>query len=102
MSKKFIALALVVSVVLVSLACAPGNERWDQTMNPGDRAGFWAGIWHGLIIIITFVVSLFTKEVGIYEVNNTGWAYNLGFLIGLCFSFLAPWRSKFWKWGKKC
>lgn len=102
MSKKFAVLALVMFVVLVSVSCAPGNERWDQTMNPGDRAGFWAGIWHGLIIIVTFIVSLFTREVGIYEVNNTGWAYNLGFLIGLCFSFLAPWRSKFWKWGKKC
>lgn len=102
MSKKFIALALIVGVVLISVGCAPGNERWDQTMNPGDRAGFWAGLWHGLIIIITFVVSLFTREVGIYEVSNTGWAYNLGFLLGLCFSFLAPWRSKFWKWGKKC
>jgi hypothetical protein len=101
MSKRFVALVLVFCVVLVSVSCAPGNDRWDQTMNPGDRAGFWAGIWHGLIIIITFVVSLFTRDVGIYEVNNTGWPYNLGFIIGLCFSFLAPWRVKFWKWGRK-
>lgn len=101
MSKRFLAVALIMSVVLISVGCAPGNERWDQELNPDDTAGFWAGIWHGLIIIITFIVSLFTREVGLYEVNNTGWPYNLGFLIGLCFSFLAPWRSKFWKWGRK-
>ncbi|KPK72753.1 hypothetical protein AMJ87_03830 [candidate division WOR_3 bacterium SM23_60] len=101
MSMRFVALGMVLCMVFVSVSCAPGNDRWDQTMNPGDRAGFWAGIWHGLIIVITFIVSLFTRDVGIYEVNNTGWPYNLGFLIGLCFSFLAPWRAKFWKWGRK-
>jgi len=88
-------------VTFMCLSCAPGNDRWDQEINPGHKAGFWAGIWHGLIIIISFVISLFTKEVGLYEMSNTGWPYNLGFLIGLCFSFLAPWKSKPWKWGKK-
>ncbi|MEO0114011.1 MAG: hypothetical protein ABIK93_00870 [candidate division WOR-3 bacterium] len=78
---------------LVFLTCAPGNARWNQKINPGHKAGFWAGIWHGMIIIITFIISLFNKRVGIYEINNTGWPYNLGFLLGLCFSFLAPWRA---------
>jgi hypothetical protein len=99
--KRLLALGLILAVTFVFINCAPGNYRWDQEINPGHRAGFWAGIWHGLIIIITFIVSLFTREVGIYEINNTGWPYNLGFLIGLCFSFLAPWRTKPWKWGKK-
>jgi hypothetical protein len=36
-----------------------------------------------------------------YEFNNNGWPYNLGFLIGLCFSIGAPWRWKPWKMGKK-
>lgn len=100
-NKKHRVLVLIVMFVFIFLSCAPGNERWNQDVNPGNKAGFWAGIWHGLIIIITFIVSLFTKEVGIYEVNNTGWPYNLGFLIGLCFSFLAPWRAKFWRLWKK-
>ena len=72
------------------LGCAPGNDRWDPALDVEElgteaenRAGFWAGLWHGFIIVITFIVSLFTDEVGIYEVNNRGWPYNLGFLIGL-------------------
>jgi len=100
-NKKYRGLGLVVIIAFLFMSCAPGNERWDQEVNPGHRAGFWAGIWHGLIIIITFIVSLFTHEVGLYEVNNTGWQYNLGFIIGLCFSFLAPWRAKFWRLWKK-
>jgi hypothetical protein len=79
----FVVLGLVLVVLLVSLRCAPGNERWDQKTNPGQRAGFWVGLWHGLIIIVTFVVSLFTDQVGLYEISNTGWPYNLGFMLGL-------------------
>jgi len=78
-----LALGLIVVAALALLSCAPGDDRWNQEINPDHEAGFWAGIWHGLIIIITFVISLFTKEVGIYEASNTGWPYNLGFLIGL-------------------
>lgn len=84
--KKYLLLGLVIIIALVILSCAPGNERWDQEINPGHNAGFWAGIWHGLIIVITFVISLFTNQVGIYEMSNAGWSYNLGFLIGLMIS----------------
>ena len=84
--KQYIALALIFLAFAAALNCAPGNNRWDQYVNPGHKAGFWAGIWHGLIIIITFIVSLFTSEVGIYEISNNGWPYNLGFVIGLFFS----------------
>ncbi len=86
LDRQWLALGLIIVVALVSLNCAPGNDRWDQEINLGHTAGFWAGIWHGLIIVITFIISLFTNEVGLYEVSNTGWSYNLGFLIGLMIS----------------
>ncbi len=55
---------------------------------PGGRgvAGFWAGLWHGLICPIAFVISLFNRGVNIYEVHNTGALYNLGFVLGACVS----------------
>ena len=81
-NKKYL-LLIVVILALVFMNCGPGNERWNQEINPGNKAGFWFGVWHGIIIIVTFVVSLFTNDVGIYETNNTGWPYNLGFIIGL-------------------
>lgn len=92
--KKLLLVLTIVILAFVSWQCAPGNYRWNQEMSPGHKAGFFAGIWHGLIIIITFVISLFNHKVGIYEINNAGWPYNLGFIIGLCFSILAPWRLK--------
>ena len=97
MKRRYIAIGLVLMIAVIALSCAPGNERWAYA----NRANFWAGLWHGIIIIITFIVSLFTRDVGIYEFNNNGWPYNLGFLIGLCFSIGAPWKWKPWKAGKK-
>jgi len=46
------------------------------------RAGFWAGLWHGIIMPFTFIVSLFNPDVGIYEINNNGGWYNFGFVVG--------------------
>ncbi len=83
MKKKSCLLLLIVILALVFINCAPGNEKWDPEINPGNMAGFFAGVWHGAIIIITFIISLFTDDVGLYEINNTGWPYNLGFIIGL-------------------
>lgn len=76
-------LAVIVLALVFAAGCAPGNERWASVDN---KAGFWAGLWHGLIIIVTFVVSLFTRDVGIYEANNAGWGYNIGFLLGCMIS----------------
>ena len=47
-----------------------------------EPAGFWAGFWHGSIMPITFIVSLFNPGVGIYETNNNGGWYNFGFVLG--------------------
>ena len=47
-----------------------------------DSAGFWRGLWQGLILPVTFVVSLFNDDVGIYQVRNTGHLYDLGFVLG--------------------
>jgi len=40
------------------------------------------GLWHGLIAPITFIISIFTKNVRFYEVHNTGFWYNFGFVLG--------------------
>jgi len=84
---------LLVGFLLLILvaSCAPGNARYG--IDTGRPANFWAGLWHGLIIIVTFIVSLFTKDVGIYESNNVGWGYNLGFILGCCMSLGAGARS---------
>ncbi len=46
-------------------------------------AGFLGGLWHGMIAPITFIVSLFTSDVSIYETNNNGRWYEFGFMLGI-------------------
>jgi len=67
------------------LAVAGPGSRFQV---PGaSAAGFWAGLWHGLISPITFLVSLFTPNVRIYETNNRGRWYDFGFIIGVSGAF---------------
>jgi hypothetical protein len=55
---------------------------------PGTTpAGFWAGLWHGLISPITFLVSLLNPNVRIYETMNRGRWYDFGFIIGVSAAF---------------
>ena len=62
------------------LAVAGPNSRYQL---PGaEPAGFWAGYWHGMIAPIAFLVSLFNPGVRIYETNNNGVWYDLGFIAG--------------------
>jgi hypothetical protein len=74
--------ALALAVVLG--ACMPGpNPLKDTPMADGQTAGFWLGLWHGLIGPVTFVTALFKDGTGFYEVHNNGGWYNAGFLLGL-------------------
>jgi hypothetical protein len=78
MKKMWILLAL--ALVLVA-GCAPGPNDFTR-MPTDDPAGFWKGLWHGFIVLITFVISLFNDNVSIYEIHNKGNLYNLGFVLG--------------------
>ncbi len=46
-------------------------------------AGFWGGLWHGMIAPLIFIIGFFTSSVGIYETHNNGRWYDFGFLIGI-------------------
>ena len=72
---------LLIGALLLLGACAAGpNELADTGPDP---AGFWLGLWQGLISPITFIVSLFTSSVNIYEVQNNGNWYDFGFMLGV-------------------
>jgi len=77
---KIILFCLCVMLILtLTLKNTPGEHN--------GVAGFWRGLWHGLILPITFVISLFSDSVTIYEAHNNGGWYNLGFLLGVATIF---------------
>lgn len=79
-------------MVLGAAACAAGAGIHAAT-NAEVLAGFWQGLWHGVISPITFVVSLFTESVSIYEVHNNGNWYDAGFMLGISTVFSSSARS---------
>jgi hypothetical protein len=89
MNKVFlvILLAVVILVVLAGCAASPNELVNVERVEGEGTAGFWLGLWHGFISPVTFIISLFNSNVGIYEVHNNGNWYNFGFLLGATIIF---------------
>ncbi len=80
-AKQIVIWFAAAAIALLFAGCAPNND-----MFLAKSAGFWAGLWHGLIVIVTFIISLFTDKVGVYEANNSGSWYDFGFILGILIS----------------
>lgn len=81
-------LPLAMLLILVLSACSAGaNPQAGMPTANGDLAGFWLGLWHGLIAPVTFIISLFEDTVSVYEVHNSGNWYDFGFVLGLSTAF---------------
>ena len=70
---------MVIALALVLSACAPGENA---AVTSDGGAGFWLGLWHGIIAPLTFLISLVTDGVNVYEVENNGNWYDFGFVLG--------------------
>jgi TctA family transporter len=53
-TSRFVLIAVLILALLTIAGCAAGPTRFVD-----HPAGFWAGLWHGFIIVITFVIGLF-------------------------------------------
>lgn len=73
---------LVMAMLLLS-GCVPG----DGSKTPDDPAGFFSGVWHGWIALFSLIYSLFNSRIGIYEVYNTGFWYDLGYYMAIVSGF---------------
>ena len=76
MKKSFIYLFVIASILLAT-ACATQSVG-----NVTDPPGFFSGLFHGFILLFSFVISLFT-DYEIYAFPNTGGWYDFGFLLGV-------------------
>ena len=86
--KKALLVGLAVILLIGFTGCAAGpNTLRDTEDEEGEVAGFWRGIWHGVITQVGFIISLFKDSVGVYEPHNNGGWYNFGYVIGLSIVF---------------
>ena len=69
---------------VVLMGCAPGTERYPSSEEP---ATFLHGIWHGWIAPVSLIWGIFNNSIRVYEVNNTGWWYDLGFYMAVISGF---------------
>ena len=70
-----IALALLVS------ACA---RQIDAGVSAApDTPGFLWGLWHGFIFPWSWIGSLFSPNIAVYAVPNSGGWYDFGFFLGI-------------------
>jgi hypothetical protein len=77
--KKKILLLFTLTIILFSCADV---AHVDECLTD-DPYGFWSGLWHGWIVLISWVGSLFSDDIAIYAVNNNGGWYDFGFILGI-------------------
>ena len=83
-----LAFVLLAAALLLLAGCAAGPNGLANTPGAdGSVAGFWRGLWNGIITPVTFVISLFSPKVQMYDVHNNGGWYNLGYLLGAMIIF---------------
>lgn len=79
-----IVLLSLFTIFLLSGCAESVGYALDRKIEP---VGFWFGLWHGMIAVFAFVISLFDDNVAVYAVYNNGAWYNFGFILG----FLMIW-----------
>lgn len=75
MKKNIFVLVLLIAVVLTGCAT-------QSLGNVENLPGFFKGLFHGFIILFSFIISLFT-DYEIYAFPNAGGWYNFGYLLGV-------------------
>jgi len=66
------------------LALAGTESRYRRGPRP---AGFLAGLWHGVALLVAFIIGAFDPTVQLYESRNNGRFYDLGFVLGVALVF---------------
>jgi hypothetical protein len=77
---------VLIAVALLLLMCSCADVAQIEFVDPNEHTyGFWAGTWHGMITIPSFIGSLIWDDVAVYAVNNNGAWYDFGFVGGFFF-----------------
>lgn len=101
--KGGLAIVGVVALALALSACVAGSAESGHAASGGVLPQILLGFWQGLIAPVMLIVEVIDRfaphllpwTVHMYETRATGWAYDVGFYVGLVGSPLvagAGWR----------
>lgn len=71
---------LLIGIGIAITLCGCANTVYPEVTT---NIGFLYGVWHGFILPVSWLCSLFNEDVAIYAVNNSGGWYDFGFLVGI-------------------
>ncbi|MGB7374211.1 hypothetical protein [Pontixanthobacter sp.] len=73
--------AAALLLLLTLSACASQIDA--GVAGDAGTPGFLWGMWHGFIFPWSFIGSLFSPDIAVYAVPNTGGWYDFGFFLGI-------------------
>ncbi|MEL7188705.1 MAG: hypothetical protein AAGK17_04060 [Pseudomonadota bacterium] len=74
---------LIAAVALALLVSACARQIDAGVSTAPDTPGFLWGLWHGFIFPWSFIGSLFSPNIAVYAVPNSGGWYDFGFFLGI-------------------
>ena len=81
----------ILGLALILSACVA--QQASTAVQP-EAPGFFLGVWHGFIFPVAFIVSIFTDQISVYSVPNSGIWYDAGYFVGICFLGVGARTSK--------
>lgn len=82
MKNKLIYLVVALMATFLITSCADVSHVQECLQSTEHTYGFWGGTWHGMIMVFSFIGSLFSDNIAIYAVNNNGAWYDFGYIGG--------------------
>jgi hypothetical protein len=83
MNTRILVPVLILLMSALLTGCMPGGGNY----NAASPAGFFSGIFHGWMAPVSLIIGLFDNTTRIYEPNNTGWFYDLGYYMAIIGGF---------------
>jgi hypothetical protein len=93
MKRNLMKLLTALMIVAVPITVSAYSFEFVQQFHYdlSSRAGFFSGLWHGLIAPWSLIARWFFDNISLYAYSNTGWFYDAGFLMGVGGSLPIGW-----------
>ena len=92
---KNLLIIFLLCMLVVGFVAPQGVFAFGQSTdgNTYGEHGFFFGIWHGLLAPYSLIARFFIDDTVMYYSPNTGFGYDLGYLLGVGGSIPGGWAA---------